>query len=55
MPKPCPKCSQPTRTGAKYCGFCGTPLITRLTSANPQPQVKSNAACPHCNAPLRRG
>ena len=54
MLKTCPKCNQPTRIGAKYCGFCATPL-----NAGPppetQPQVNSNKACPHCNAPLRPG
>ena len=54
MPIPCPKCSQPTRTGAKYCGYCGTSVIT-ATQAESQPLSKSSAVCPHCNAPLRPG
>ena len=26
MPTICPKCSHPVRTGAQYCGFCGSNL-----------------------------
>jgi hypothetical protein len=27
MPTICPNCQNPVRTGAKYCGFCGTSLM----------------------------
>jgi len=27
MPTICPNCLRPVRTGAKYCGFCGTNLF----------------------------
>jgi len=27
MSKICPNCLRPVRTGANYCGFCGTSLI----------------------------
>ena len=54
MPILCPKCSQATRIGAKYCGYCGTSIIN-TTQAESQPLSKSNAACPHCSSPLRPG
>lgn len=28
MPTICPNCLRPVRTNAKYCGFCGTSLIS---------------------------
>ena len=28
MPTICPNCLHPVRTGAKYCGFCGTNLFS---------------------------
>lgn len=36
MSKICPNCLRPVRTGANYCGFCGTSLIpvARNTSSS---------------------
>lgn len=54
MPNLCPKCDQPIRTGAKFCGYCGFSLVN-TSQAEAQPLSTSSAACPHCNAPLRPG
>ncbi len=45
MSKICPNCLRPVRTGANYCGYCGTSLIpaTRDVSAV-EPFVSQNSA-----------
>jgi hypothetical protein len=45
MSKICPNCLRPVRTGANYCGFCGTSLIpaTRNVSAA-EPFISQNNA-----------
>jgi hypothetical protein len=35
MPNPCPHCRRPVRVGAKFCGFCGTSLVSNPPSAAP--------------------
>lgn len=34
MSKICPNCLRPVRTGANYCGFCGTSLIPASRDAS---------------------
>lgn len=34
MSKICPNCLRPVRTGANYCGFCGTSLIPATRDAS---------------------
>jgi hypothetical protein len=53
----CPKCGQPRRPGARFCGNCGA-----LVPATPSPQAAAAATsraeenvCPHCGKPVRSG
>lgn len=39
MSKICPNCLRPVRTGANYCGYCGTSLVP--TPRDATPAVKS--------------
>jgi hypothetical protein len=40
MAKICPNCLRPVRSGANYCGYCGTILVP--TPQDPAPTVKSS-------------
>ncbi len=62
----CPKCGNPLRPGARFCGNCGTVLPATPTPAAPRPApppVQSTAQptpgkenlCPHCGKPVRPG
>lgn len=48
MSKICPNCLRPVRTGANYCGYCGTSLIpaTRDISAG-EPSISQVSAVPN--------
>ena len=64
MPNTCPNCQRPVRTGAKFCGFCGTRLTPVNASPGTPPTPAGSAApdagpsggyCPYCHSPLRLG
>ncbi len=40
MSKICPNCLHPVRTGANYCGYCGTSLVP--TPRDPAPTNRSS-------------
>ncbi len=42
MSKICPNCLRPVRTGANFCGYCGSNLIpvTSSTSSSAQPALQ---------------
>jgi hypothetical protein len=44
MSKICPSCMHTVRSGANYCGYCGTSLIP--TPRNPSPTVQSSSRTP---------
>ncbi len=41
MSKTCPNCLHPVRTGANYCGYCGTTLVP--TPQDPSPTSRHPA------------
>jgi hypothetical protein len=64
MPNTCPNCQRPVRTGAKFCGFCGTRLTPVNASPGTPPSTAGSAVpdagpsggyCPYCHSPLRLG
>ncbi len=41
MPKICPNCLRPVRSGVNYCGYCGASLVP--TPQDPAPTVRSSS------------
>jgi hypothetical protein len=56
MSKICPNCLRPVRTGANYCGYCGTSLIpaTRENFPIEQSISQNNAGANVRSAPSSR-
>lgn len=57
----CPNCGKPLRPGTKFCGNCGSTVITATPPKAAAPERDYSASqsvgdvCPHCGKPLRGG